>query len=88
MTHPCVRDINGNLFPWDTEYPLDTNSFIWQNPTPEIRFFSDNQTIATISKDGVMRFAVEASDENAAKFIECIERVFNRRLTGVDPRKI
>ena len=49
-----------------------------------IHFYSDvNKEICRIGPDGIMRFAVDASDENAAKFVECIENHLKVRLTGL-----
>lgn len=45
---------------------------------------SEPSEVARISPDGIMRFTVEANDENAARFVECIERLFGERLAGVD----
>jgi hypothetical protein len=44
----------------------------------------DSREVAKISADGVMRFTVDANDENAAKFVECIENFIGRRLTGIE----
>lgn len=45
--------------------------------------FHNHGEIARVGKDGVLRFTVDANDENAAKFIACIETVIGRRVTGV-----
>jgi hypothetical protein len=42
-----------------------------------------NREVARIGPDGIMRFSVEANDENAARFVECIEMYIGRRLAGV-----
>lgn len=47
-------------------------------------FQSASEQVASISSDGIMRFTVDATDANAAKFVECIENVIGRRLTGVE----
>lgn len=51
-----------------------------------IKFYIDygKTEVARIDSDGIMRFTVDATDENAKQFVELIEQVFNRRLTGVD----
>ena len=49
-----------------------------------VTFASHGKEVARISPDGILRFTVEASDENALRFIECMERVFVSRLTGLD----
>ena len=52
--------------------------------TPSTTFsVGGNREVARIGSDGIMRFTVEANDENAAKFVECIELVIGRRLSGV-----
>jgi len=43
-----------------------------------------SKEVARISPDGILSFTVEASDENAAKFIE---NLIKRRLTGLDVTK-
>ncbi len=53
-------------------------------PPNAIAFNTGAGEVARISPDGIMRFAVEANDENAARFVECIEGFIKKRLTGVD----
>ena len=51
---------------------------------PNVMTFNANHgEVARIDADGIMRFTVDASDENAAKFIACIETVIGRRVTGI-----
>lgn len=45
--------------------------------------FGNGSQVAYIDSDGIFHFTVEANDENALKFIECIERVIGRRITGI-----
>ena len=52
--------------------------------TNTVTFASHGKEVARISPDGILRFTVEASDENALRFIECMESVFVSRLTGID----
>lgn len=67
----------------------DENVFRITDNTPrELRFHTNmNQTVAVIGTDGIMRFTVDANDENARQFVECIERFISRRLTGVEVEK-
>ena len=46
------------------------------------------ETISVIGHDGIMRFKIDANDENAVKFIECIEWQIGRRLTGIEVEKV
>ena len=50
----------------------------------ELVISNEKGLMAKITSDGILRFAVEASDENAEKFIKCLEDVFERRLTGIE----
>ena len=51
----------------------------------ELRFFEVNaQPVAVIGSDGIMRFKVDATDENAKRFVECIEKLIGRRLAGIE----
>ena len=52
-------------------------------PPNVIAFNSNRGEVARIDADGIMRFTVDASDENAARFIACIETVIGRRVTGI-----
>jgi hypothetical protein len=52
-------------------------------PNPTLSF-GNGKELARITPDGIMQFTVEANDENALKFIECIEQVIARRLTGIE----
>lgn len=47
-----------------------------------------NQELARITPDGIMHFKVDASDENAEKFVKCIENFLNVRLTGINAIKL
>lgn len=59
------------------------------NSPSEFRFTANtNQTVAFIGTDGIMRFTVDASDENARNFVECIERCISRRLTGMEAEHV
>ena len=60
------------------------NSFHIRNPPDPLQIHTQAGRIATIGRDGIFRFCIEANDQNAAKFIECIERVVGKRITGVD----
>jgi hypothetical protein len=42
-----------------------------------------NKTLAIVDANGVLRVKVEANDENAKQFVECLERAIGRRLTAV-----
>ena len=53
-------------------------------PPNTITFITGSGEVARISPDGVMRFTIEANDENAARFVECIEGLIKRRLTGIE----
>lgn len=51
---------------------------------PNVMAFNSNRgEVARIDADGIMRFTVDASDENAARFIACIENFIGRRVTGI-----
>jgi hypothetical protein len=43
--------------------------------TPGIFMFNNPGPVAKITADGVMHFTVCASDENAKRFIECIDNI-------------
>jgi hypothetical protein len=47
-------------------------------------FGTGSGEVARISQDGIMRFTVEANDENAARFVKCIEGIIKTRLTGIE----
>lgn len=42
------------------------------------------EPIVEIGADGILRFKVDARDQNAAKFVEAMERLSGRKITGVD----
>jgi hypothetical protein len=44
--------------------------------------FQNPEPVARITPDGVMHFTVEASDENAKRFIECIDRMLMQMGRG------
>ena len=45
---------------------------------------ASNEVIAEVRpNESVFRFCVDASDENAAKFVACIESYLGRRITGI-----
>ena len=52
-----------------------------------IVFSNMNGQLAEISPEGILRFTIEANDENAEKFIKCIESALQIRLTGLDVTK-
>ncbi len=56
-------------------------------PANFFSFNSPGREVARIDADGIMRFTVEANDENAAKFVACIENFIGRKLTGVEVTK-
>lgn len=56
-------------------------------PAGAVRF-SNPAPVAYISPEGIMSFTVVATDENALAFIELMERVFERRLTGLNVTKV
>jgi hypothetical protein len=35
-----------------------------------------------------MHFTVDATDENAAEFLKCIERAIGRQLAGINVKKV
>lgn len=47
--------------------------------------FSDSafNELARITPDGIMHFTVDPTDENAAKFINCIETFLSTRINGI-----
>ena len=47
--------------------------------------FSDSEctVLARITPDGIMHFTVDPTDENAAKFIDCIETFLSTRINGI-----
>lgn len=47
------------------------------------RFTTRAGAVAEIDADGILRFKVDATDENAIRFIQAIEDVLGRRLTGI-----
>ncbi len=51
-------------------------------------FSSGSGEVARVTPAGVMKFSIEANDENALRFVECIERVIKKRLTGIDIVKL
>jgi hypothetical protein len=51
-------------------------------------FSSGSGEVARVTPEGVMKFSIEANDENALRFVECIERVIKKRLTGIDIVKL
>ena len=45
---------------------------------------ASNEVIAEVRpNESVFRFCVDASDENAAKFVACIESYLKRQITGI-----
>lgn len=47
-------------------------------------FFSEPATVlAQITHDGILHFTVDPTDENAAKFIDCIETFLSTRINGI-----
>lgn len=70
----------------DTELATENNlnKFVFMQNIPFTNYiFSNNQELAKIDPDGILTFCVAADDENAKKFIECMERIFNRNITGI-----
>lgn len=63
--------------------PLQIRSTV---KAPTLSFGNDKE-LARITADGILKFTVEANDENALKFIECIEQAFARRLTGIEVKQ-
>lgn len=43
-----------------------------------------SQTLTEIDADGILRVRVDHTDENAAKFVECIENFLKRRMIGIE----
>lgn len=77
-----------NLVPkLDTEkFCLSDKSLLIRNMDlpPNVMTFNSNQgEVARIDADGIMRFTIDANDENAANFIACIETCIGRRVTGI-----
>lgn len=55
------------------------------NPKSFLTIHSENREVARIGPDGVFRFKIDATDENAKLFVELIERYLCQRgLTGLD----
>lgn len=48
-----------------------------------ITFRDGSQEVAFITQDGIIRFIIDANDENAKAFVECIEKYLLTRLSGV-----
>lgn len=77
---------------WD-EIRRDDGQWLENNPPVELKLSNPDPafllevinpiTIATISRDGIMRFNVEANDQHAKAFLDCIEK-----STGVKIEKI
>lgn len=49
--------------------------------------FQHQGEVARIDNDGIMHFTIEANDDNALKFVACIESIIERKLTGVEVTK-
>ena len=50
-----------------------------------VSFGQANRVVATISKDGVFRFKVEANDENTREFVRMFEEfISGRKITAVE----
>lgn len=60
-------------------------SVIDLNLPPNTVRFSDSEfnVLAHITDDGIMHFTVDPTDENAAKFIDCIETFLATRINGI-----
>jgi hypothetical protein len=56
-------------------------------PKNAVSFVSTAGEVARIDIDGIMHFTIEANDENALKFVACIESIIGRKLTGVEVTK-
>lgn len=75
MTEPSEPTFTTNLPPLTVGASIPANTIRFMN--------TECGTVAEISPDGIMRFTVEATDANAAKFVECIEKFLNLRLAGI-----
>lgn len=74
-----------------TDIPYENGTIRVSQPTVKyaIEFKAGPEAIASISAEGIMRFSIDANDENAAKFVECIEKyVAGRQLTGIEVTKV
>jgi hypothetical protein len=40
--------------------------------------------IARIDREGIFHFCVEPSDENTKKFVDLLQNLFNRKITGLN----
>lgn len=67
-----------------TEGRLIAGSPSMQQTPHTFRFHGDNQELARITPDGIMHFTVDATDENAAKFVALIEGFTGKKLKGID----
>jgi len=50
--------------------------------TSALIYSSDSTELARITPDGVMEFKVDATDENARRFIDCIDNVLAQMGRG------
>ena len=72
---------------WGPDCGDSSRLLIHNRLPPNIITFRQNygQTeVARIDSDGIMRFSIDATDENAKLFVDLIEQLINKRLTGVD----
>lgn len=71
---------------WGPDYE-NHQRFIFHNDLPPNSFaFYQNygqKEVARIGSDGIMRFSIDATDENAKRFVDLIEQLINRQLTGI-----
>lgn len=67
-----------------TEGRLIPGSPYMQQTPNTFRFHGDNQVLAQITPDGILHFTVDATDENAAKFVALIEGLIGKKLKGID----
>lgn len=72
---------------WGPDYE-NHQRLIFHNDLPPNSFaFYQNygqKEVARIGPDGIMRFSIDATDENAKRFVDLIEQLVGRQLTGID----
>jgi len=60
-----------------------SNQFTFKSElTPNQITFNNPEPVAKITPDGVMHFTVDASDENAKRFIKCIDNMLTQMGRG------
>jgi hypothetical protein len=70
--------MTGNIF-----HPHESYSLSNIKNFDNFRIF-EPEVFAIISKDGIMKFKVEANDQNAKRFVECIENYLKTRISDIE----